>query len=101
MKPPAGTREIALNARYVTERPQCDEILGIEIKGLLKNQPSFTELLSLVQRLRQHDVPADMPGLVWQVRAADRDRLNEVTLLAVLVGVGREIPSRIFLEFLF
>jgi len=42
----------------------------------------------------------DVSGLVGQVRAAERDRLRQVSELAILVGEGRELASRILVKLL-
>ncbi len=63
---------IASDVAEVSER---DQVLGVESERGVKDLPGLIEATSLVERLREHDVPADVRGLLRQVGSTERDGL--------------------------
>jgi len=81
--------------------PQGNEVLGVERQRRPERGLGVVESADLEQRLRVHDVPAHMAGLLREVGLADKQRLIEIAYFAILICKRRKIPARILVEFLF
>jgi len=85
----------------VAEVAEGDQVLGVESERGMEELTRLIEASGFEERLRQHDVTADVRGLLREMGPTECDRLVQITGLAVLVRQWGEVASRVLVEFLF
>ncbi len=98
--PSTSAFHVAICLRDVTHVAEGDQVLGIEREGGFERSPSFIHGTTIVERLPQYDVPADVTRLERDVAATDLDGGIQLTTFAILVGEPRENAARILGELL-
>ncbi|HEX5577119.1 MAG TPA: hypothetical protein VFX40_02030 [Gemmatimonadaceae bacterium] len=91
---------LALCAGYVSQVPEYDRVVRIQLEGFLEHRAGFVGPAGIVESLAVHHMPAHVTGLLGQMSPADRDCLLWVSCFPVFVGERGEIAPRILVEFL-
>ncbi len=89
-EPRTSASRVTGSLGYLAERPERNDILGIEVQDLLEHGGRLPIFTLVHQTAALNDVPARVRRAFLDPRDEDLDREFEVAVLAVHVGQGGE-----------